>query len=195
MTQIHLVAIISLTTVILTVNALPQHDGRLRRQNDFNDFVPNAGDDTLISSIFDPTSQAPPTPPRRRGPNDIITSDPTFVPTASPQFLTINEETCTCVPYYMCDPSTNRTKAENSDDEVTGWGKIDIRFDAHECQAVLDVCCLGVDNLTVYNPPPPTTPRPKPSEAGCGVRNVGGLDFEVAGAFVSRFFCLSNTLY
>lgn len=177
MTKLHFIAIISLTTVIFTVNAIPQS-----QQNNFGDTVQNVSDDELIAGIFDPTVR--PTPPRRAGPGAVVTGQPVFTPTTSPQTLNIDDQTCTCVSYHLCDPRTNMYKGEDADDDVTGWGKIDIRFDAHDCQAVLDVCCLGVPN--VPNLPPPTTPPPKPPTAGCGVRNVGGLDFEVTGAFVSR---------
>lgn len=192
---IHLIAIINLLTVIFTVNAFPQQQNG---QNNFDVFIsnspsdpntqfdPNAQSDPNTDNyygIFDPT-QRPTRPPRPR-PSDVITPDPTFVPTTSPQMMTINEETCTCVPYHMCDPRTNRTKTQASDDEVTGWGKINIRFDPYDCQAVLDVCCFGVDSATIRDPAPPMPPPPRPPTAGCGVRNVGGLDFEVEGADVS----------
>lgn len=90
----------------------------------------------------------------------------------------------------MCDPNTNTVKGTTSTDEITGFGIIDIRFDETDCQDVLDVCCLGAATS-------PTTIEPKPVKnvptqaAGCGVRNVGGLDFELAGAMVRLYFFFS----
>lgn len=201
MTNNLLIAIISLTSVIITVNAIPQN-GRLRRQNPNENFdFSNANnydpiDDTqrkteqqLITDVFD---SPPSTPPSMRGAGFVVTPDPSNKPTTSPQILTKNEQNCTCIPYHMCDPRTNTVKNQDSDDEVIGYGKIDIRFDAQDCREVLDVCCLGVtptdEPLTPVTPPPP-----KPPQAGCGVRNVGGLDFEVVGAFVSSFLLFSSS--
>jgi len=52
---------------------------------------------------------------------------------------------CNCVPYYMCDPSTNSVTEDGSFD---GFGVIDIRFNADDpvCPASVDVCCA--DNKT-----------------------------------------------
>lgn len=107
-----------------------------------------------------------------------------FSPTSSPTVLTVNEQSCTCVPYHMCDPNSNTVKNDASDDEVTGFGVIDIRFDPLDCQDVLDVCCLGVAQREEPIVPKPVENVPTQA-AGCGVRNVGGLDFQLAGNFVS----------
>lgn len=166
------IAIISLT-VIYTVNATPQ---RRQNQNQDESNIPE-----IISQIF---------PQPNRGAGAIVTPDPSFVPipTTSPQMLTINEQNCTCVPYHMCDPNTNTIKNEASDDEVTGFGIIDIRFDAQDCQDVLDVCCIGP--ATREEPIIPVEPLDKVTQAaGCGVRNVGGIDFQIAGAEVKPFGC------
>lgn len=164
-----IIAIISLT-VIYTVNAIPQ---RLRPRQNLNN-----GQD-IIDQIFTSSPQ-----PNRAGPDSVVTPDPTFVPTSSPQMLFVNEQNCTCVPYHMCDPNTNTVKNPTSEDAMIGFGVIDIRFDPLDCQDVLDVCCVGPatreEPIIPKEPPNVTT-----QEAGCGVRNVGGLDFEIAGAFVS----------
>jgi len=77
--------------------------------------------------------------------------------------------------YKFCKKST-------STDEITGFGVIDIRFDETDCQDVLDVCCLGVATSPVSIEPKPVKNGPPTQAAGCGVRNVGGIDFELAGA-------------
>lgn len=121
----------------------------------------------------------------------VVTPDPTYVPTSSPQNLVINEQNCTCVPYHMCDPTTNTVKSDPvNTDEITGFGNIDIRFDSHDCQEILDVCCVGVATKEVSIQPKPIKNVPT-QEAGCGVRNVGGLDFTITGAFVSQNFKIS----
>lgn len=199
-----LIAIISVTTVIsITVNAVPQH-GRHRtsqRQNfnenidnfDYNanpqqtaDALQQTPDAQLIADIFGGGEMQRPTrPPSHRGAGVIVTPDPTFTPTTSPQILTINQQNCTCVPYHMCDPQTNTVKNQENDDAVVGYGVIDIRFNPNDCQDVLDVCCIGAAQIDETTAP---VEPPKPPQAGCGVRNVGGLDFQVAGAFV-RYCC------
>lgn len=153
---------------------------RLTRQRQIN-----PDDPALISKIEEVFSR--PTQDPTRGVGVIVTPDPTYVPTSSPQTLTINEQNCTCVPYHMCDPATNTIKSDTvNNDEVTGFGVIDIRFDNHDCQEILDVCCVG--HATREESITPATPENVPTqEAGCGVRNVGGLDFELAGAVVSEF--------
>lgn len=180
-----IIAILSLT-VIYTVNAIPQ---RVRTRQSSNNNDPNVQDsiqDSIISEIF--ASSPRPSSQSDRGAGFIVTPDPTFTPTSSPLMLNINEQNCTCVPYHMCDPNTNTVKNPNADDEVIGFGVIDIRFDPLDCQDVLDVCCVGAATREE-----PIIPKEKPDvptqEAGCGVRNVGGLDFEVAGAFVSTNLC------
>lgn len=123
-----------------------------------------------------------------RGVGVIVTPDPTYVPTTAPQTLTVNQQNCTCVPYHLCDPITNTVRETPNEDEVTGFGKIDIRFDPLDCVDVLDVCCVGVAQREESIVPKPNENVPT-QEAGCGVRNVGGLDFELAGAFVSVSMC------
>lgn len=190
-----IIAIISLT-VIYTVNAIPQN-GRSRqrtrpRQNINDDQTDPMNDDfssdinqDTIDEIFSSSPRS--TTQAMRGAGVIVTPDPNYVPvpTTSPQMLTINQQQCTCVPYHMCDPRTNTVKNSTyDDDEVTGFGVIDIRFDPYDCQDVLDVCCIGP--ATREEPiPPKEKPNVPTQEAGCGVRNVNGLDFEISGNFVS----------
>lgn len=80
-------------------------------------------------------------------------------------------------------PDYSVQQSEN-DDEITGFGKIDVRFDEDSCEAVLDVCCINEAQREESIQPKPIRNVPT-QEAGCGVRNVGGLDFELAGAFVT----------
>lgn len=86
----------------------------------------------------------------------------------------------------MCDPNTNSVRNPEVNDEITGFGVIDIRFDPLDCQDVLDVCCVGAATREKPIVPKPVENVPT-QEAGCGVRNVGGLDFQLAGAFVCSF--------
>lgn len=165
---------------LLNVDAVPQ---RLRpRQNvpQQQDFDLNPDIQKNIDEVF---TQASP----NRGFGVVVTPDPTFIPTTAPQtMLNANNQQCTCVPYHMCDPSNNTVRDQAEDDAITGFGLIDIRFDPLDCQDVLDVCCLGVNQRE--EPIVPVSPPNKPTRAsGCGIRNVGGLDFQLTGAFVSAF--------
>lgn len=173
-----IILIISLT-VIYTVNTIPQRqNGRQRRPNQNQ----NLDDQSLqdkIDGIFPPQT----TQQSFRGADAIVTPVPNFTPTATPQVLTVNEQNCTCTPYHLCDPLTNTVRNPVNNDEVTGFGVIDIRFDPLDCQDVLDVCCVGAARVEEPIQPKPIENVPT-QEAGCGVRNVGGLDFELAGAFV-----------
>uniref|UniRef100_A0A1B0DF92 Uncharacterized protein n=1 Tax=Phlebotomus papatasi TaxID=29031 RepID=A0A1B0DF92_PHLPP len=104
-----------------------------------------------------------------------------FQPTSAPQILTTDSgQQCTCVPYYLCDPTTNTTI---KDGRFDGFGQIDIRFDPRSCQDVLDVCCLGEKQREEpIMPSPPTTNSQPNRPRGCGIRNVGGLDFTLVGS-------------
>lgn len=151
-----------------------------------------------IDSVFNTGATSPP----RVGPGTVVTPVPNFVPTTAPQTLISNTgEQCTCVPYHMCDPQTNSTRGElpnnngvtgnpnvvSDQDLIDGFGQIDIRFDPDDCQDVLDVCCRGANRKeeTVSVPPVATQPN---RAAGCGIRNVGGIDFQITGAFVRNAF-------
>lgn len=57
-------------------------------------------------------------------------------------------------------------------------------YNPESCQDVLDVCCRAVDSLVVpQNNTPGQPPAGKPK--GCGLRNIGGIDFTLTGNFVS----------
>uniref|UniRef100_A0A7G3ADZ2 Phenoloxidase-activating factor 2 n=1 Tax=Lutzomyia longipalpis TaxID=7200 RepID=A0A7G3ADZ2_LUTLO len=109
---------------------------------------------------------------------EIVTPEPIVEPTQTPQILTTDSgEQCKCVPYYLCDPTTKSTR---TDGQLDGFGIIDIRFDPRTCQDVLDVCCLeGKEREKPIVVPPVTTQPDRPR--GCGIRNVGGLDFTLSG--------------
>ncbi|XP_017065633.1 phenoloxidase-activating factor 2 isoform X2 [Drosophila eugracilis] len=86
---------------------------------------------------------------------------------------------CNCVPYYKCDPSTNSVTEDGSFD---GFGVIDIRFNTDDpiCPASVDVCCSDNRTRSEILNPTPLVQRTNQS-LGCGVRNIGGLDFTLSG--------------
>ncbi|XP_030370246.1 phenoloxidase-activating factor 2 [Scaptodrosophila lebanonensis] len=102
---------------------------------------------------------------------------------SSPQidFNSISGKTasCNCVPYYMCDPSTNTVTEDGAFD---GFGQIDIRFNADDpvCPSSVDVCCAGNQTRSEVLNPTPLVNRPN-QPRGCGVRNID-LDFSLVGA-------------
>lgn len=67
-----------------------------------------------------------------------------------------------------------------TDGQRDGFGVIDVRFNPNDCQDVLDVCCVDSQLLPQTATPPSVTSRPE-APRGCGIRNVGGLDFQLAG--------------
>lgn len=137
-----------------------------------------------INQVFNTTPNTTPPP---RGFGVIVTPDPVFTPTTAPQTLTNNGEQCTCVPYHMCDPNTNSVKQPGDDNVIDGFGLIDIRFDPEDCQDVLDVCCKGAAVKEEPIVPPPVTNKPNRA-SGCGIRNVGGIDFKITGNLVSKAY-------
>lgn len=167
-------------TIILSIVGAFSSFAECKPQN------PNPEDPSIqaaIDYIFQAPSQAPP----RARPDSVVTPVPNFVPTIIPQTLSNNGEQCTCVPYHQCDPKTNTTignaPGPNEQDQFDGFGLIDIRFNPDDCQAVLDVCCKDLNRQEQGVTLPP---EKKPMKAsGCGIRNVGGIDFQIAGAFVS----------
>lgn len=138
-----------------------------------------------INQVFNTTPTQTPPP---RGFGVIVTPEPNVSPTTAPQTLVTDGVQCTCVPYHMCDPNTNSVKNPGDDNVIDGFGLIDIRFDPEDCQDVLDVCCKGASVKEEPIVPPPVTNKPNRA-SGCGIRNVGGIDFKITGAFVSN--CLS----
>lgn len=146
----------------------------------------NTNVQSAIDSVFGsgPPNAPPPSPtasPSRRGFAQIVTPEPIIGPTTSPTILQANtKDECLCVPYYLCDPTNNMIRNDGGGD-FDGFGVIDVRFDERECQDVLDVCCRGE-----YQKEQPIMPKPvvqQPNRpAGCGIRNVGGIDFQLAGA-------------
>lgn len=154
--------------VIGFVYAIPQQRQPLQSQ-----FDPDL--DAKVQDIFG-------TPEQRPNPSSVVTPDPFYTPTSSPQTLVIDDQNCTCVPYHMCDPRTNTVKTEQmNSNEVTGFGNIDIRSDARDCEEALDVCCIGASTTEESIKPKPDQAAP----AGCGVRNIRGVDFQIVGATVS----------
>lgn len=159
--------------VIGFVYAIPQQRQRQPQQTQQSQFAPDL--EEKVKDIFG-------TPDQRPSTNLVVTPDPFYTPTSSPQTLLIDDQNCTCVPYHRCDPRTNMVKTDQIDsNEVTGFGKIDVRADTRDCEEALDVCCIGASTTE-------ESIKPKPAEtvpAGCGVRNIRGVDFQLVGAFVS----------
>lgn len=163
--------IIVLLYVIGFVYPIPQQ--RQQQQSQFGSDL-----DAKVQDIFGSPDQHPIS-------TSVVTSDPFYTPTSSPQTLVIEDQNCTCVPYHMCDPRTNMVKTETvNSNEVTGFGNIDIRSDARDCEEALDVCCIGASTTEESIKPKPVETAP----AGCGVRNIRGVDFQLVGAFVSKYF-------
>lgn len=110
--------------------------------------------------------------------DEVVTPDPLGPnsPTLSPMTLiTAQGEKCTCVPYFMCKP-----EAEYA--EQNKFNEIDVNYNPQSCQDVLDVCCREQDSLVVpMNNTPGTPPPSRP--IGCGLRNIGGIDFTLTGNF------------
>lgn len=125
-------------------------------------------------------------PQNNRGFGTIVTPEPILDPTTSPQiFNASTEDECVCVRYHLCDPNTETVRAEagEDEDETNGFGIIDIRFNPNSCQHYLDVCCKSGDQKEESISLPPITSKPKRA-SGCGIRNVGGIDFKLTGNMV-----------
>lgn len=135
-----------------------------------------------IDSVFGPQNPTTQRPTNNRGAGVVVTPEPNVNPTQSPQTYVNNGQQCLCVPYYMCDP-TNQTVIDDGG-VVDGFGVIDIRFDPQSCQDVLDVCCISDKQTEVPIVPVPISQKPGRA-SGCGIRNVGGIDFELSGNYVS----------
>lgn len=136
-----------------------------------------------IESVFGPQSPSSTRrPSNNRGAGVVVTPEPIVDPTQSPQTFVNNGQQCLCVPYYMCDP-TNQTVIDDGG-VVDGFGIIDIRFDPQSCQDVLDVCCNSDKQTEVPIVPVPIAQKPGRA-SGCGIRNVGGIDFQLSGNYVN----------
>lgn len=176
-----------INSVILT----PQRQRSRQQQQRINGAQTRLQDDADIEKKVDEIFSQP----SSKTPFDqFVTPDPTYVPTSTPQILTNqNQQKCTCVPYHKCDPNSNKVKSSDDatpdEDARVGYGLIDIRFqsDLRECEEILDVCCIdeAKTDETVPPPPPPSTTPTR--AAGCGIRNVGGIDFQLVGANVNHF--------
>lgn len=134
----------------------------------------------LVKNIFSSTSQT------RAGFETIVTPEPIDPSKPQPKFTSVSGAApCNCVPYHRCDPRTNTVTSSDVDGEpFDGFGLIDIRIDAPEaavCENVLEKCCD--DNRTRTDSLTPTSIAKQPNRAmGCGIRNVGGIDFKLVGA-------------
>lgn len=126
--------------------------------------------------------QRNPTTSRTRGVDFVVqpVNDPDYVPPSSPRTPSASLQNCTCISYHLCDP---RKQGTSNDNEVTSFGQINVLD--KDCDDFLDVCCIDAAQQEESIVPKPIENVPT-QEAGCGVRNVGGLDFELTGATVSR---------
>uniref|UniRef100_A0A1I8NC80 Phenoloxidase-activating factor 2 n=1 Tax=Musca domestica TaxID=7370 RepID=A0A1I8NC80_MUSDO len=142
---------------------------------------------TTTTTTTTTTTAAATTPNPTRAPSgfaQIVTPDPNGGATITGSIS--GKQLCNCVPYHMCDPSSNSQvsnsgQVETPTDDVSLL--IDIRFNADDpvCPHFLDVCCDGEntrDNSIMPTPQEQKPNRPK----GCGIRNVGGIDFNITGA-------------
>lgn len=88
----------------------------------------------------------------------------------------VNGQECLCVPYNYCH-AENRTIIDGS---PIDYGTIDVQYNPEvSCDAVLDVCCRrNQQSSTPIEVPPLTVTQPN-RPTGCGIRNVGGLDFKL----------------
>lgn len=116
-----------------------------------------------------------------RGFDTIVTPEPLenepVRTTVAPQILNNNEGfKCRCVPYHQCD-TDNAVKT--TDNRINPFGEVNIRYDPDSCQDVLDVCCKEHQII----PSPQTSPQYQ--QKGCGIRKVGGIDFNMVGNNVS----------
>ncbi|XP_037948478.1 phenoloxidase-activating factor 2 [Teleopsis dalmanni] len=138
----------------------------------------NANIQDIVNTVFQvtPTATA-----RRTGFNQIVTPEPVDPSKPLPNFTSVSGRAqCNCVPYHMCDPSTNSV---TEDETFDGFGLIDLRADFNDpvCEHYLDVCCDNNRTLPTSLKPTPVENRPN-RPTGCGIRNVGGVDFNITGA-------------
>lgn len=88
-----------------------------------------------------------------------------------------DNQQCKCVPYYVCNDTVRGVDEE-------GFGHIDIGINPNNCPNVLGMCC-DVAKLREEPIMPVMPANVSTRAAGCGIRNVGGLDFQIVGALVS----------
>jgi len=133
--------------------------------------------ENIISQIFDmDTAQ----PPRRTGFDVIVTPVPPNGQQPQSFESITGRGACNCVPYHMCDPSSNSVTQDGEFDEFLA---IDLRIDSNNpvCPDVLDVCCDTNRARNMSLTPTPLESRPFRAR-GCGVQNPGGIDFNITGA-------------
>lgn len=78
---------------------------------------PQQSIDDRIQNVFGTVN-----PDKRAGFGDIVTAEPEVIPTATPQFLSNNGQSCKCVPYTMCTPSSVPLTTDSR-----FFGELDIR--------------------------------------------------------------------
>ncbi|CAD6992026.1 chymotrypsin-like protease CTRL-1 isoform X2 [Ceratitis capitata] len=156
-----------IAAILLYTYAMPQQQGAQS----------NPDLDQTIKTIF---SQNPSAPMQSTGSGfgKIVTPEPIDNTQPNIQFnSTSGKAPCNCVPYHMCDPSTDSQTQPVEDGEFDGFGLIDLRFsdDDPVCEHFLDVCC-GAQKQRDISLTPKSPERPQ----GCGIR--GAIDFNITGA-------------
>jgi hypothetical protein len=120
-----------------------------------------------------------------RGFDDIVTPEPIENEpervTNEPQIIYNNGQPCRCVPYYQCEISN---AVRTTDNRINKYGEVNIRYDTHSCQDVLDVCCQESEILSgtpISQKQPQQQSQTNTADGGCGIRKVGGIDFTITG--------------
>lgn len=175
--------ILTLAALLVSVSALPQPQ-QFQQQSQQN-IDPSVI--TLVNNVFGQNNNNNGAQRPSSGFGVVVTPVPIDPSAPSDQFTSISGRAqCNCVPYHQCDPNT-QTSMPVDDGAFDGFGLIDIRFNretddnAPSCEHFLDVCCDDVNTRNVSLTPTPQEQRPNRPK-GCGVRNVGGIDFNITGA-------------
>lgn len=164
-----------LAVLVYASNALPQQQ-------------PQQNPDPSLISLVDSVFGQNPTAQPNRGFGVVVTPVPIDQVVPTDTFTSITGKSqCNCVAYHLCDPNTKTANPVTDSGDFDGFGLIDIRFnkdsdlDAPSCEHFLDVCCDGGSTRNQSLTPTPQEQRPNRPQ-GCGVRNVGGIDFNITGA-------------
>lgn len=177
----HRLLFIALASIVVYANAKPQ-----QTDPDITSLVNDVFGKNNPSQPQQQQQQQQTTRRPSTGFGNIVTPvpvDPNALPT---DFNSISGRSqCNCVPYHMCDPNSNSPTTQETTDnsEIDGFGLIDIRFNNNDpvCDHFLDVCCDGNHTHDESLTPTPQEQRPNRPK-GCGIRNVGGIDFNITGA-------------
>lgn len=157
--------------VIGVANAVPKRRGRKTTTTE----DPRISDEIIKVFGTDPT-----TTPQMIFRNDApdLNTEPTEIDSYKPCYDT-------CVEYYLCDRRNGKVihnDTSNSEELV-----INPRLLPTSCE-YMQVCCIDDDKKSEPIAPAPTVDVVPTYKDGCGVRNINGIDFELAGGdLVSSF--------